>query len=144
MTQPTLVSSRRAQQMDFVAKARRPPADVVFEDALVGGRSRPMSRLHGSFMRASCPPPYVPIMKIHTQWRLLAVLLLGGLVGACGDDDGNETGPAPEGHTVSRDGVLHMPGLTDPVANCTGCHGADLRGGTEGQPSCYRCHGEKW
>jgi hypothetical protein len=73
------------------------------------------------------------------------VLLLVGLLGACGgDDDGNGAGPAPEGHTVSRDGVLHMTGLNDPLSNCTGCHGADLRGGAEGQPSCYRCHGEKW
>lgn len=83
-------------------------------------------------------------MTTRAQWRFPSVLLLAGLLVACGDDDGNDAGPAPDGHTVSRDGVLHMTGLGDPVANCTGCHGADLRGGAEGQPSCYRCHGEKW
>ena len=84
-------------------------------------------------------------MQTTTSWRLAALCFLAVLtLGACGDDDGNDAGPAPDGHTVSKDGVLHMSGLNDPLANCTGCHGADLRGGNEGQPSCYRCHGEKW
>lgn len=87
-------------------------------------------------------------MQTTMSWRVTALSLLAVLaLGACGDDDsddGNGTGPVPEGHTVSKDGVLHMSGLNDPLANCTGCHGADLRGGDEGQPSCYRCHGEKW
>jgi cytochrome c553 len=79
------------------------------------------------------------------SWRLVTLFSLAILaLGACGDDDGNDAGPAPDGHTVSKDGVLHMSGLNDPLNNCTGCHGADLRGGDEGQPSCYRCHGVKW
>ena len=51
---------------------------------------------------------------------------------------------APEGHTVMKSGVAHAPGLNNPMVSCTSCHGADLRGGNEGQPSCFRCHGQKW
>jgi len=43
-----------------------------------------------------------------------------------------------------QDGVIHMEGLRDPVNNCTACHGDDLRGGDDGEPSCYSSHGKKW
>ena len=71
----------------------------------------------------------------------LAVLPLG-----CDDDDGELAGPsnAPASHTVSQDGVRHQPGLHDPESNCVACHGADLRGGATGEPSCFLCHGQKW
>ena len=46
-------------------------------------------------------------------------------------------------HTVNKDGVLHASGLSNPSANCTSCHGSDLRGGSAGV-SCYRCHGAEW
>jgi hypothetical protein len=72
----------------------------------------------------------------------LALMPLG-----CGDDDDDEfTGPsnAPASHTVSKDGVRHLPGLDDPETNCVVCHGADLRGGDNGEPSCFTCHGQEW
>ena len=71
---------------------------------------------------------------------LVAVAPLG-----CDDDD-EVTGPsnAPANHTVSQEGVRHLPGLRDPAANCVACHGADLRGGNNGEPSCFTCHGQKW
>lgn len=47
-------------------------------------------------------------------------------------------------HTVNLGGHLHVPNYCQPYANCAGCHGADLRGGTKGQPSCYTCHGDLW
>lgn len=50
----------------------------------------------------------------------------------------------PADHTIRQGSALHAPGLNNPEANCTTCHGADLRGGTEGQPSCFKCHGQKW
>ena len=50
---------------------------------------------------------------------------------------------APASHTVSKHGVMHMTGLTSPGANCSSCHGSDLRGGTAGT-SCYKCHGQLW
>jgi mono/diheme cytochrome c family protein len=37
-----------------------------------------------------------------------------------------------------------MPGFNNPIQNCTACHGANLQGGADGQPSCTRCHGVKW
>ena len=72
---------------------------------------------------------------------LVAVAPLG-----CDDDDEGPTGPsnAPSSHTISQDGVRHLPGLRDPAANCVACHGADLRGGNNGEPSCFTCHGQKW
>ena len=80
----------------------------------------------------------------------VAVLLMGAVLVAapvgCGDDDDDLSGPsnAPSDHTVVQDGVRHAAGLRDPLSNCAGCHGADLRGGDDGQPSCYSCHGKKW
>ncbi len=77
--------------------------------------------------------------------RIAMILLLTAAVGvsAC---DGDPTLPAdaPAGHTVNKDGVAHRPGLTDPMANCTQCHGAELTGGEDGEPSCFSCHGQKW
>jgi hypothetical protein len=80
--------------------------------------------------------------------RIGLITLIGAIAVAplgCDDDDEEFTGPsnAPASHTVSKDGVRHLPGLTDPETNCVACHGADLRGGPEA-PSCFTCHGQKW
>ena len=66
-------------------------------------------------------------------------------VGCDDDDDDSFTGPssAPADHTISRDGVRHLAGLTNPQENCVACHGADSRGG-ESAPSCFTCHGQVW
>ena len=45
-------------------------------------------------------------------------------------------------HTISRDGNLHASG--SPTTVCINCHGADLHGGYNNEPSCYKCHGKKW
>jgi len=75
--------------------------------------------------------------------RPLVLMLWLGLMAGC--SDGSTAPPdAPANHTVNKSGVWHSPGLTAPEGVCTTCHGADLRGGTEGQPSCYSCHGKKW
>ena len=50
----------------------------------------------------------------------------------------------PAGHTVSQGGRLHAPGLNNPQENCASCHGQDLRGGANGEPSCFQCHGNVW
>ena len=79
--------------------------------------------------------------------RALAVALALSFGGAAACSDtatAPGAGSAPESHTVLRSGVTHAPGLTDPLQNCTSCHGADLRGGANGQPSCFTCHGQKW
>jgi len=73
----------------------------------------------------------------------LVALGLGANI-ACTDDDRAGPTNAPPSHTVIQDGVPHAPGLNDPMQNCTSCHGADLRGGSNGQPSCFTCHGQKW
>jgi len=72
------------------------------------------------------------------------VVLLTGMIGCGGADDVLDSSNAPEDHTNSQDGALHMDGLRDPVNNCTACHGDDLQGGEDGEPSCYSCHGDEW
>lgn len=71
------------------------------------------------------------------------VLAAAFLIGSCADS----TSPSenvPADHTLRKGGALHAPGLNDPVQNCATCHGAALRGGANGEPSCFRCHGEVW
>jgi hypothetical protein len=49
------------------------------------------------------------------------------------------------GHTVTLGGKSHRPNYCTPYQNCTSCHGQDLRGGTNGEPSCLKCHTQnKW
>ena len=50
----------------------------------------------------------------------------------------------PNTHTVAfgRCDYLHMEGYTDPLKNCSLCHGVDLNGLIA--PSCFLCHGVRW
>jgi len=73
---------------------------------------------------------------------LRALVLLAGPL-ACSESSTDPAG-APEGHTVMEGGVAHAPGLNNPFVNCTNCHGANLQGGSDGEPSCTKCHGVKW
>lgn len=70
------------------------------------------------------------------SFRTLLCASALGLLAACGTSD------APDDHTIDKDGAMHKPGLEDATANCTECHGEDLRGG-EGK-SCFECHGQLW
>lgn len=83
-----------------------------------------------------------PRSAASTALAVGAALVLG-LV-ACGDDGPTAPGNAPADHTVVKDGRRHAPGLETPLQRCTGCHGADLRGGANGEPSCFNCHGQEW
>ena len=76
---------------------------------------------------------------------LIVLSLLCLLIG-CGSDDTSPVGtnPPPPNHTVSQSGRLHAPGLCQPQQNCASCHGDDLRGGSNGEPSCFQCHGAEW
>ena len=73
----------------------------------------------------------------------LAALALALAVGGCGDDP-TIPDDAPPGHEVVLDGVVHASGFRSPLAECTSCHGEDLRGGGDGEPSCFSCHGRVW
>ncbi len=64
-------------------------------------------------------------------------------LGACSSDSTAPEG-GPAGHDVRISGVFHANGLNAPTQNCTQCHGADLRGGDNGEPSCFSCHGQVW
>jgi hypothetical protein len=50
----------------------------------------------------------------------------------------------PKTHTVNRDGVMHAPGMDNPVQRCSACHGKDLRGGKAAKSSCFECHEQMW
>jgi len=78
--------------------------------------------------------------------RIWPVLLAGTFITAaisCGEAP-SEPGNLPDNHTVNKDGARHAPGLENPTTNCVECHGADLRGGAAGQPSCFSCHSKVW
>ena len=74
---------------------------------------------------------------------VIAMVLWCSLAIACSSDPAAPE-DAPAGHTVVLDGVAHSPGLSAPQENCSDCHGSDLRGGGDGEPSCFTCHGQKW
>lgn len=85
------------------------------------------------------------VWKSHSRsWSLVAASVLIFMFVGCGDDESTAPENAPPGHTVVEDGVAHAPGLESPLQNCTNCHGANLEGGTNGQPSCFTCHGQVW
>ena len=75
---------------------------------------------------------------------LLPALLVAFAVASCtetrgsGYSDVSGSGQAGPGHTDDQGGVLHYTGKTDPLTNCTPCHGADLQG-ADG-PACLSCH----
>lgn len=80
-------------------------------------------------------------MKRMLVW--LAVLAALALAQACGDEDETTNYDPPEDHTMSKEGVLHKPGLNDPQILCAACHAPDLKGGAA-QVSCYECHEKLW
>ena len=90
-------------------------------------------------------PPIAEMARslFRRQVTLLALTLVCLPPLACSD---SSTVPedAPEGHTVLKGGAPHAAGLNDPLQNCSSCHGANLEGGSEGEPSCTTCHGVEW
>ena len=49
-----------------------------------------------------------------------------------------------QGHVTNYDGVAHANAAFAGARHCISCHGATLAGGTNGEPSCYACHGKNW
>lgn len=85
------------------------------------------------------------IMKKIIFVRLVSAAILTLLLIAMSctkENNGSDYNP-PADHTISKSGYLHKDGLNNPQANCTTCHGSDLKGGTTGV-SCFECHGIKW
>ena len=66
----------------------------------------------------------------------MAVFTLLGGAFFSGCESGS--GDSPGSHMAVLGGISHLDGYTDPLANCTECHGAALRGGSG--PNCYGCH----
>ena len=76
--------------------------------------------------------------------RVLILIILSLIIFSCSSSTESESKyNPPEDHTISKDGVKHKPGLSNPTENCVSCHGADLRG-SDIAPSCYTCHGKEW
>ena len=73
-----------------------------------------------------------------------AVILLASVATACAPDNPTLPENAPPSHTVVKGGVAHMDGLYEPTQNCARCHGHQLTGGPDGEPSCYECHDRVW
>ncbi len=73
---------------------------------------------------------------------IFIILIFFILFLACSSSTDSNYDP-PADHTISKDGIKHKSGLTNPTENCVSCHGADLQG-SDTAPSCYECHGKKW
>jgi hypothetical protein len=48
------------------------------------------------------------------------------------------------GHTQIIQGVSHGVPASRPLRYCKNCHGTNLAGGSNLEPSCYQCHGRNW
>jgi len=81
-------------------------------------------------------------MKIHGIVKVSLMLLMLVLITGCEETNNSKYNP-PADHTISKDGYMHKSGLAQPLVNCVGCHGSDLKGGTTGV-SCFECHGKQW
>lgn len=74
----------------------------------------------------------------HGCWAALLLLLLCG----CSPDDADSRNIS--GHFTSMKGVFHGEPKEFAERYCETCHGTNLTGGTELQPSCFQCHGRTW
>jgi hypothetical protein len=81
-------------------------------------------------------------MKYYTVAAVSMIMLILSLTTGCEKSNDSKHNP-PADHTISKDGFMHKSGLEQPLVNCVGCHGSDLKGGTAGV-SCFECHGTKW
>jgi hypothetical protein len=81
-------------------------------------------------------------MKNHTVVKVSLIILMFTLIIGCEKTNDSKHNP-PADHTISKEGFMHKSGLEQPLVNCVGCHGSDLKGGTAGV-SCFECHGTKW
>ena len=72
---------------------------------------------------------------------LLAILFLASLSSCSLEPDGLRPIRA---HTVDFGGVAHAVPMLKGERYCQLCHGENLVGGSEGQPSCFQCHGKRW
>ena len=76
--------------------------------------------------------------------RILFITIMSLIIFSCSNSTESKSKyDPPVDHTISKDGVKHKTGLTNPAENCVSCHGVDLRG-SEVAPSCYECHSKKW
>lgn len=57
---------------------------------------------------------------------------------------GSPSSPPALSHDLSLGGVKHASNFCQPAQNCSACHGANLQGGSNGEPSCTKCHGDLW
>ena len=47
-------------------------------------------------------------------------------------------------HGLNINGVMHAQPSLNAERYCSECHGQNLVGGGNGEPSCYQCHGKSW
>ena len=83
------------------------------------------------------------------QWAVAAGFAAMFLAYACGSDGDGPMGPTdpapgPAGHTLRLGAIPHASNPCTPQADCASCHGSDLRGGGNGEPSCFACHNDRW
>lgn len=84
----------------------------------------------------------LPPARLFQLILLLPAPLLVMVTGSCS----LEKGPTASirGHTMAYDRVAHGEPASKGERYCQTCHGTGLLGGTAGEPSCFRCHGQNW
>lgn len=76
---------------------------------------------------------------------VLGLLLFQGCSSDSSSDNGvtgSSSSTIPSDHNQNLGGTKHQAGYGNPTANCTSCHGRELKGGDA--VSCYACHGALW
>lgn len=98
-------------------------------------------------MGSSDPPCYdnchhymVRRMTIVRQFAV-AVISLTCLFGCSLEPEGLRPIRA---HTFDYQGIAHAYPPSFAPRYCQKCHGERLQGGQAGEPSCFRCHGQRW
>ncbi|SMF05458.1 hypothetical protein [Pseudobacteriovorax antillogorgiicola] len=69
------------------------------------------------------------------------MLILGSLSGCSLESEGLRSIRA---HSYGFLGIAHAVPMKKAERYCQYCHGENLVGGDQGEPSCYQCHGRRW
>lgn len=73
---------------------------------------------------------------------LKTLVLIVALTSSCSLEEEGSSGIRAHDDVIQ--GVAHAFSSKSAPRYCKQCHGTALQGGSNGEPSCYQCHGETW
>ena len=74
---------------------------------------------------------------------LLGLTIAAITIGGCSLEEKGRSSDL-RAHDDLIQGVSHARSSLNGPRYCKSCHGLGLQGGTNGEPSCFQCHGENW